>query len=225
VKGDGEITGQAVRRVLIVDDHPVVVRGVRQAIDAEPDLSTVGSAETTERVLEHFAGAPPDVTIVDISLGSGSGLELIGELLARAPQARILVFSVHDEEVYAERALRAGARGYVSKNAPMSTLIDGIRAVARGEVALSPSMSQRVLQHSLRGGTTAQGWGVERLSDRELQIFEMIGQGHSTSQIAEQLGLSAKTVETHCGRIKQKLDIPSGRQLVRQATLWVEQEG
>jgi DNA-binding NarL/FixJ family response regulator len=145
--------------------------------------------------------------------------------LSRFPGARILVFSVHDEQVYAERALRSGARGYVSKNAPMSTLVEGIRTVLRGEIALSPSMSQKVLQHSLRGDHAAEGWGVERLSDRELQIFEMIGRGSSTSEIASELGLSAKTVETHCGRIKQKLDIPSGRQLVRHATLWVEQEG
>ena len=225
MRDDGSVAEKRVHTVLVVDDHPVVVRGVRQAIDAEPDLATLGSAQSAREALEHFASTPPDVTLVDISLASGSGLELIGELLSRHPDARVLVFSVHDEHVYAERVLRAGAHGYISKNSPMSTLIDGIRAVLRGEIALSPTMAQRVLQHSLRGDPPLKGWGVERLSDRELQIFEMIGRGSSTSEIAEELGLSAKTIETHCGRIKQKLAIPTGRQLVRQATLWVEQEG
>lgn len=216
-------TKQGVSRVLIVDDHPIVVRGVREAIDAEADLQVVATAEDRQEALEHFTERPPDVTVVDLSLGSGSGLELITEALSRCPDARILVFSIHDEQVYAERALRAGARGYVCKDSPTAELIGGIRRVLRDEIVLSPAMSQRMLEQSV-GGHAEQGQGVERLSNRELEIFEMIGRGVAPGEMAEKLGISSKTIETHCGRIKQKLRIETGRQLIRQATLWVERD-
>jgi DNA-binding NarL/FixJ family response regulator len=217
-------TKQGVSSVLIVDDHPVVVRGVREAIDAEADLQVIATADSKQNALEHFTGAPPDVTVVDLSLGSGSGLELIAEALGRRPEARILVFSIHDEQVYAERALRAGARGYVCKDSPTAELIGGIRRVLRDEIVLSPEMSQRMLEQSV-GDTTHHGSGVERLSNRELEIFEMIGRGIAPAEMAEKLGISSKTIETHCGRIKQKLHIETGRQLIRQATIWVERDG
>lgn len=211
------------REVLIVDDHPVVVRGVREAIDTEADLRVVATAQDKREALEHFTGTPPDVTVVDLSLGNGSGLELIAEGIALCPSARFLVFSIHDEQVYAERALRAGARGYVCKDSSTTELIGALRRVLRDEIVLSPAMAQRVLEQSVGGGSE-RGTGIERLSNRELEIFEMIGRGTSPADMAERLGISAKTIETHCGRIKQKLGIDTGRQLIRHATLWVDQE-
>ncbi|MFG0284656.1 MAG: response regulator [Phycisphaerales bacterium JB039] len=206
--------------ILIIDDHPLVRRGVRDALSDEPDLEVVAEAADVAEGLRKAADAP-DLAIVDISLGHGSGLDLIKQLRAQHPDIKILVLSVHDEALYAERALRAGAQGYLRKSEPADTLIAAIRSVLRGGAALSPVMTERLVRqavHNKRGEAS----GVESLSDREMEVFQLIGGGLSTRKIAKQLCISIKTVETHREHIKRKLGIDTAAELSRYAVAWVE---
>jgi DNA-binding NarL/FixJ family response regulator len=210
------------RRVLIVDDHPVVRQGLATAIGREPDLQVCGDAKCIEEALRLVEGGHPDAVIIDLCLDGEDGIELIDFIKSRWPAVKILVYTAHDEETYAGRVLRAGATGFVSKREAMPKLIAAIRQVLCGQVSLSPLMTARLLQRAAVGQSLDYD-PVESLSNRELQVFEMIGQGMSTAEIAEKLQVSPKTVESHRKVIKTKLHLETGAQLSRRAFQWVQE--
>jgi DNA-binding NarL/FixJ family response regulator len=207
--------------VFLVDDHPVLREGLARLIDSQPDLAVCGMAGTTAGALTALDRAQPDLVIVDIALADSNGLELIKQLRARRPELRMLVLSVHDETLYAERALRAGARGYLMKQTPTADLVAGMRAVIAGKLALSPAMHERLVYQHLQAPRTGTRSEVDLLSDRELEIYELLGRGATTRAIAARLHLSVSTVETHRAHIKRKLGIPHAIDLVRRAVEWV----
>jgi DNA-binding NarL/FixJ family response regulator len=207
-------------RVLIVDDHPIVRRGLTDMINQEPDLEVCGEAADMAEALEQVRQRQPDVMVVDLSLKSGHGIDLIEQVKALDNSIRMLVSSMHDESLFAERALRAGALGYLSKQEPAGKLLDAIRQVARGEIYLSPAMSNRLL-YAVVGGDQLHRNPIAGLSNRELEVFEMIGQGLATKQIAGRLHLSPKTIETHREKIKSKLNLSNSNELNRRAVQWV----
>jgi DNA-binding NarL/FixJ family response regulator len=211
-------------RILVVDDHPLVRRGLRELVADEPDLEVCGEADDVAQALRQVATTHPDIVIVDLTLKSGHGLDLVQEIRALDKQIKVLVSSMHDESLFAERALRAGATGYISKQEPPEKLIDAIRQVLRGEICLSSRMSNRLL-HRLTTGEPLEQNPIASLSDRELEVFEMIGQGISTKQIARKLDLSYKTIETHRQKIKSKLNLKNSTELSRHATQWVLESG
>ena len=212
------------RRVLIVDDHPVVRRGLAQVLNGTDDLEFCGEAETAADALRAVTDAHPDVAVVDLTLKGKGGLELVKDLHARHPDLPVLVLSMHDESLYAERALRAGARGYIMKDGRMEQVVQALRDVLAGRVYLSRRMTSRLLGR-LTGGGTAEGESpITALTDRELEVFEMIGRGLATRDIADGLHLSVKTVDTHRENIKRKLNLASATELHRHAFLWTQQE-
>lgn len=217
--------GAAAKKVLIVDDHPIVRHGLAQLIGQEKDLAVCGEAGTYDEALAALARGLPDVVILDLSLPGPSGLSLLKRIRELYPELPVLVLSMHEESVYAERALRAGANGYVMKGQADSAVIEALRKVLAGELYLSPESSTRLLQQFLGRARGSVGpTGIERLSDRELEVFECIGRGLSSQKIAEKLGMSVKTVEVHRVHIKRKLGIENGAQLMREAVRWVERE-
>ena len=207
-------------RILIVDDHPIVRRGLRELVADETDLEICGEAEDVTQALQQIDATRPDVVIVDLTLKSGHGLELIQEIKARDGQIKMLVSSMHDESLFAERALRAGAAGYINKQESPEKIIDAMRCVLRDEIYLSSRMSNRLL-HRISAGELLEKTPFESLSDRELEVFEMIGRGMTTKQIARQLDISHKTVETYRENIKSKLNLKNSSELSRHATQWV----
>lgn len=210
------------KRVLVVDDHPIMRQGLSLLIENEPDLTVSGEARTAEEAVAEVAREKPDIALVDITLPGRSGLELIKDLQAMEPDLPTLVLSMHDETLYAERVLRAGARGYVMKQEGGKKLIEAIRRVLDGQISVSEKMSARILEiFSGRGGQSNLS-PVERLTDREFEVFQMIGEGLGTRQIAERLNLSVKTVEVHRGHIKEKLKTKTGPELIRYAVRWGE---
>jgi DNA-binding NarL/FixJ family response regulator len=211
-------------RVVVIDDHPIVRRGLAQLLSSMPDLELVGEAEGYAQALELLARTPADVAVVDLSLDDSSGLDLLGEIRTRFPAVKTIVFSIHDAELYAPRALRAGAAGFVSKTQPCEDVLAAIRALTQGEIYVAPEVAQRILRRMSTGGRARPDGGVELLSDRELQVFELVGRGHTTGEIAKALHLSPKTVETHRQRIKAKLGIDSGTKLLIRAAQWVAQD-
>jgi DNA-binding NarL/FixJ family response regulator len=206
-------------RVLLVDDHPVMRQGMAAIINEEPDLVVCGQADGVRTAIAAAAECRPDVALVDLSVEDGDGLELIRDLRSRFPDVRTLVLSMYDEQIYAERALRAGARGYVMKAEAATTVMAGIRTVLRGEVYLSQRMTARLGSGGGGRRQTAEVTpaGVERLSDRELQVLRCVGRGMSTREIAEELFISVKTVETHREHLKQKLGLVTSGELLRYA--------
>jgi len=206
-------------RILIVDDHPLVREGLAARISAQPDLQVCGEASTIEEALALIRTTSPEVLIVDLALKQGSGLDLIKQVSADKPSPKILVVSAYQESLFAERALRAGAQGYMNKQELQGSVIDAIRTVLRDELYLSAEMVRRLASHA-RGSQPAP-LGVGVLSDRELQVFELIGRGHSTREIAQQLKRSVHTIETHREKIRGKLNLRSGSELVQQAVRWV----
>lgn len=209
-------------RILIVDDHPVVRRGLAALIGSDPDLGVCGEAGNCEEAISEVTRRSPDLVIVDIALGREDGLSLVRDLKARFPALPSLVLSMHDEEIYGERALRAGASGYVTKQQMDDTVLNAIRQVLRGGIFLSPSLSVRMA--SVRTGMRASGTDnpLDVLTDRELQVFRRIGEGQVKRQIAEELRLSGKTVESHCANIKNKLGLRSAAELAHSAFLWIQ---
>jgi len=207
--------------VLVVDDHPVVRLGIRQMIAAEPDLSVCAEADTPDAALNACRSSHVDLAIVDLSLGSTSGLELIKVLHEEYPTLPILVLSMHDESLFAQRALRAGARGYLQKHEAIEGLVRAIREVIAGKVYVSDTVAQQVLA-GLRGTTSAPTDQLATLTDREIQVLERVGRGSSTAEIADDLGVSVKTIETYRSNIKAKLNLKSALDLVRYATSWIE---
>jgi len=210
-------------RVVIVDDHPVVRQGLSLLLEQEGDMVCVGEAETTVDALKVLEETRPDVAVVDISLRDSSGIELVKDIRIRWPEMLALVLSMHDESFYAERVLRAGARGYVTKDEVGEKVITAIRRVLTGEIYLSDRMSSKMLCKLVDNRQPA-GVSVECLSDRELQVFEMIGQGQGTRNIAEALHLSTKTIESHRERIKKKLQFTNASELLQHAIQWVQLE-
>lgn len=211
-------------RILIVDDHPIVRQGLARMIAEEPDLEVCGEAEDASQALRQVTESKPDLVIIDISLKSGTGIELIKQIKARDEQVRMLVSSMHDESLFAERSLRAGAMGYINKQEAADKIIGAIRSVLQGKIYLSSQLTDRVL-HRMIGGKHPEGSPVEGLSDRELEVFELIGSGLTTRQIAAKLHLSPKTVETHRENIKKKLNLVNAIELTRYAVEWVLEHG
>jgi DNA-binding NarL/FixJ family response regulator len=212
-------------RILIVDDHPVVRSGLRMLIDDEPDLFVCGEAGDADEAIRALDAKHPDLVIVDLSLKGSSGLELIKRIKSRNSDSKMLVSSMFDESLYAERVLNAGALGYVSKQEAMEKVIEAIRCVLSGRVYLSAAMSDRMLHRIARDHQAPQRSSVESLSDRELEVFEMIGRGRTTAEIAAQLHLSVKTVETHREKIKAKLSLKTAAELYQHAVRWVLEQG
>ncbi|NNF59178.1 MAG: response regulator transcription factor [Rhodothermaceae bacterium] len=212
-------------RLLLVDDHPLMLKGLALTLDAEPDFEVVGQVADAEEALERFDEFTPDLVVVDVSLPGMNGLELVKHLLARAPDLLTLVVSRHDEALYAERAVRAGAKGYVSKLEADEQIVKAIRYVLRGGIYLSEELKDKLLFGAAVGRKDAMQSPLEVLSDRELEVFEMTGRGLPTRDIAERLHLSVKTVESYRARIKTKLALESGTELMQHAVRWVEGEG
>lgn len=213
-------------RVLIVDDHPVVREGLALRISQQPDLEVCGSAADVAEALHLATTTQPDVAIIDIALKTGNGIDLIKRIKAHGVPVRMLVLSMYNESLYAERVLRAGAMGYINKENAPDQIINAIRQVLAGNVYLSESMIKRVL-HRAVGETNESGVhsDMESLSDRELEVFKLIGQGMNTIQIAETMHLSIKTVETYRARIKQKLNLSTMSELIQRATVWALENG
>lgn len=215
-------SGSVVRTInfMIVDDHPLVRRGLRQLVEIEPDLTVCCEAATMADALQLLEQYTPDLAIVDLSLPDGNGLDLIKRMKIRHPEILILVSSMHDEDLYAKRVLRAGAKGYINKQQASEEVIIAARRVLAGKVYLSPEMTERF---ELEHGSTPESpvlSPLEHLSDRELEVFELIGHGKTTSAIADLLHLSVKTIETHRANIKLKLGLQSAGELVRSAVEW-----
>ncbi len=211
-------------RVLVVDDHPILHAALRNHLSPLPDLEMCGVARTSKEAIEGASTLQPDLALIDLSLPDGHGLQLIKQFRLLHPKIRVLVFSMHDENVYGERALRAGADGYVMKNASVESLVAAIRTVLAGEIAVSAALAARMSQNAqTRKPPQDSPSIVDVLSDRELEIFRAIGHGESTKEIAARLNRSVKTIETHRLRIKQKLNIRANGQLIARAAWWVNE--
>ena len=211
-------------KVLLVDDHPIVRQGLAELIRQEIDMVVCGDAEDAPGALKAIAELNPDIVVADLTLRETSGLDLIKDVRIRHPQLPVLVLSMHDEAFYAERALRAGARGYVMKEDATEKVLTAIRRIVRGEIYLSDKIASRMLDKLVRGTTQSAEFPVQQLSDRELEVFELIGQGQGTRQIAERLHLSTKTIESHRENIKRKLKLENAVELLQQAIQWVQSE-
>ncbi|MGH8021036.1 MAG: response regulator [Opitutaceae bacterium] len=217
-------TGAKKISIFLVDDHPLVRQGLGQVIGAETDMAICGEAETAAKALSGIDAKKPDLVIVDISLRGNNGLELIKNIKAIHHNLPILVFSMHDETVYAQRALRAGARAYVMKQESADKIILAIRRIMSGDIYVSNRVADQVLHQLVSGGGDPAGSPVDRLSDRELEVIQLIGRGLSTREIAGSLNLSVKTIESHRAHIKEKLNLRNATELVQFSVQWVEQE-
>jgi len=211
-------------KVLIVDDHPIVRHGLGELIARQPDLEMCGDAADVPQALRQIEAHRPDVAVIDISLEGGNGIELIERIRALYPDVKMLVSSMHDEKIFAGRALRAGALGYINKRESIRKVVDAVRHVLRGEIYLSPQMANRLL-HRAAVGKPLDHDPAETLSNRELEVLEMIGHGMTTQQIARKLNISPRTVETHRKKIKTKLSLENSAQLSRAAFQWVQESG
>jgi DNA-binding NarL/FixJ family response regulator len=213
------------KKIMIVDDHPLIRKGLAMTINAEPEYDVVGQAETASEGLQLLEDHQPDLAVVDISLPGMSGLELIKNMQAINPDLLILVVSRHDETLYAERAIRAGAKGYVMKVEAGDVIMKAVRRVLNGGIYVSEQINERLLMGLASGYKPLKQTPLDVLSDRELEVFEMTGRGMSTREIAEKLFLSVKTVESYRARIKNKLNLSNANELVLHAVQWVEGEG
>lgn len=207
------------KRVLVVDDHPIVRQGLALLVNREIDLVVCGEAEEASGAMHVLASAHPDVLIVDISLNGPDGLDLLKMVRLQHPVLPVLILSMHDESIYAERALRAGANGYIMKQEATEKVLVAVRRILNGEIYVSDRVANRILQHYITGSATLHN-SIADLSDRELEVFRLIGDGHGTRQIAEQLHLSIKTVESYQAHIKEKLSLRSARELMQHAIQW-----
>jgi DNA-binding NarL/FixJ family response regulator len=206
-------------RILVVDDHPIVRQGMSLLINREADLEVCGEAEEARAAMQAIESLRPDIVIVDLSLNGPDGMDLIKAIRARSATLPVLVLSMHDEMTYAERALRAGANGYIMKQEATTRVLTAVRRILSGDVYLSDRAASRVVQQYVRGSARDKS-PIAELSDRELEVFRLIGQGHGTRQIAEELHISVKTVESYQAHIKEKLSLRSARELVQHAILW-----
>jgi DNA-binding NarL/FixJ family response regulator len=215
--GSGRVT------VAIVDDHPLVREGLAARISAQPDMEVCGEAADIESALDLIVTKRPSLVIVDIALRNGHGIDLIKRVVAAGVNTRMLVVSAYDESFFAERALRAGALGYINKQELQGQVVEALRTVLRGERYLSAVMAQRLIAQAI-GSKVAQG-GTETLTDRELQIFQLIGRGKSTREIAQELNVSVHTIDSHREHIRAKLDLHNGTELIQRAVQWHFENG
>ncbi len=213
------------KRILLIDDHPFMRAGLAQLINLQPELTVCCEAGNPAEAFQAIKKDRPDLVLSDLTMPGRSGLEFVKDLLAAEPKLPVLVVSMHDELVYAERALRAGARGYIMKEAGGENLLAAIRQVLRGEVYVSPRLSARILEGMSGGRPRGSSSPIAELTDREFEVFQMIGNGKSTRDIAAQLHLSPKTVDVHRGHIKEKLALKDSTALIRHAVRWVETQG
>jgi DNA-binding NarL/FixJ family response regulator len=207
-------------KVLLVDDHPLVREWLANLVNQQADLEICGEADSAPRALQMMGAVNPEIAIVDISMEGGSGLELIKNIKAGYPSVMIIVLSMHDEALYAERALRAGARGYIMKREATKRVLQAIRSVLGGNLYLSDKMAMMMAEKFVDGRPKTDGSPMENLSDRELEVFQLLGRGYSTRRIAEELHVSFKTVQAFCARIKEKLKLVSATELLREAVRW-----
>ncbi|MFI5303453.1 MAG: response regulator [Nitrospiria bacterium] len=210
--------------VFIVDDHPLVREWLTNLIHQQPDFLVCGEAETAPNALQAISRLKPDVAIVDISLKEGSGIELIKNIQSVCPAVAVIVLSMHDESLYAERAMRAGARGYIMKRETTKKIIEAIRQVLGGKLYVSKRLTTLFAKKFINGNVPTNTSPVEQLSDRELEVFQLLGQGFETRMIAESLHISMKTVQAYCARIKEKLKLASALELLREAIRWHEDQ-
>lgn len=208
-------------RLFVIDDHSLVRLGMRQLLDSEPDMHVVGEAADLAGALAQLATLPVDLVLLDLSLGSGDGLDALKQLRAQLPERKVLVITTHDERVYGERVIRGGAVGYVMKATPAEEVLAAIRKALRGELAISQALAGTLLNTVVLGQKPGNASPLASLSDRELEIFKLVGKGLSTRDIATSLGISAKTVETHQFNLRTKLGMASTHQLRHMAFTWV----
>ena len=212
------------KAILLVDDHPLFRKGMADLLGSQPDLEVAAEAADSNGTLDAIRSRRLDLIVLDIGLAGGTnGIELTKMIRAECPDLPVLIVSMHDEALYAERALRAGARGYVMKREALDSILSAVREVMNGDVYISPTMTKRMLFDHIQGGGETRN-AVERLTDRELEVFQLIGEGRDMHEIARALHLSKKTVEAHRANIKEKLAVPSAREVVRYATHWVGQQ-
>lgn len=209
-------------RIYLVDDHPMVREHLAALIRGEPDLDICGEAADAPTAIAFVSQQRPDLVILDLSLKRSHGLELLKDLQALVPGLPVLILSMHDESLYAERAFRAGAMGYITKEEATSKVLSAIRKVLKGEVYVSDSMAARILKHAVGSRKDSQAPAPEDLSDRELEVYELIGKGHATRQIADELNVGVKTVESYKARIREKLRLVDGTELLQHAIQWVQ---
>jgi DNA-binding NarL/FixJ family response regulator len=207
-------------KVFLVDDHPLVREWLANLINQQADLEVCGDADSAPKALQTIGAANPEVAIVDISMEGGSGIELIKNIKANHPNIRIIVLSMHDEALYAERTLRAGARAYIMKREATKRVLEAIRCVLEGKIYLSDKLAIMMAEKFVDGRTEKAESVMERLSDRELEVFQLLGRGYSTRQIAGELRVGFKTVQSFCARIKEKLGFANATELLREAVRW-----
>jgi DNA-binding NarL/FixJ family response regulator len=210
--------------VLLVDDHPLVREWLATLINQQADLQVCGEADCAPKALQMIGVVNPDIAIVDISMEGGSGIELIKNIKSSYPKVMVIVLSMHDEALYAERALRAGARGYIMKREATKGVLQAIRCVLGGKLYLSDKMAMMLTEKFVDGRPSAPGPVIEKLSDRELEVFQLLGRGYSTRRIAEELHVSFKTVQAFCARIKEKLGLLSATELLLEAARWQDSQ-
>jgi DNA-binding NarL/FixJ family response regulator len=214
-------TDEKKANILIVDDHPIVRQGLTELVNHENDLIVCGQAEDANQAMKAVKELKPDIVIVDISLKETSGMELIKDLNVQYPKLPLLALSMHDESLYAERVLRAGAKGYIMKAEATEKVIMAIRKILSGEIYISDKMASKMMRKLVGGSSEINASPVELLSDRELEVFQLIGKGFGTRQIAERLYLSVKTIETYRAHIKEKLNLEDSAALLRYAIQWI----
>jgi len=207
-------------RVLVVDDHPIVRQGLTLLINRESDLTVCGEAEDAHTAMQSLNSTRPDILVVDISLHGPDGLDLLKNVRSRHPELPVLILSMHDESIYAERALRAGAQGYIMKQEATEKVLVALRRILSREIYVSERIANRMLHRYIGNPSASKPSSIADLTDRELEVFRLIGEGHSTRQIAEELHISVKTVESYQSHIKEKLSLRSARELVQHAIQW-----
>jgi DNA-binding NarL/FixJ family response regulator len=221
-QGEGSVSLRPRKKILLVDDHPMTRAGIVQLVNKQPELEICAESGTPTDAFNELAKTNIDLVLTDLTMPGRNGIDFIKDLLAQKPGLPILVLSMHDEMIYAERVLRAGARGYIMKEAGGEKLLAAIRQVLSGQVYVSPNMSAKILDNLSGRKPRGSHSPIETLSDREFQVFQLIGQGLTTKAIAKQLGLSPKTVDVHRDHIKEKLQIADAASLIRHAVRWIE---
>jgi DNA-binding NarL/FixJ family response regulator len=212
-------------RVYLVDDHPAIREAIRDTIESTIDMEVCGETSSADEAFRDIEELRPDVAVVDISLNDAHGLDLVQNVRAQYPDVRTLVFSMYDENVYAERAIRAGAAGYLMKSEPTKNIVEAVRCADDGEVYLSRKMSSRILNKVAMGKTSEPSFAVDELTDREMAVFQMLGQGYSVQEIQDRLSLSRKTIETYRRRAKEKLGFDTVSELLQHAVQWTYGQG
>ena len=212
-------------RVFLVDDHPAILEAIRDRIESTIDIEVCGETGSSEKAFRQIEKLNPDVAVIDISLEDAHGLDLVQNVRAQYPDIQVIVFSMYDEMVYAERAIRAGASGYLMKSKSTEELIEAIRVVNDGEVFLSRDMASRILNKVARGEASEPSFPIDELTDRELAVFQMLGEGHSIEEIQDRLNLARKTIETYRRRAKEKLGLDSVSKLLQYAVQWASAPG